>query len=243
MPQAQLHRPNTAQFRTGDLVWVKRDDQIILFNDRHAAKRSQAKIAAGKRQALQRSGWNPQQRQQIDQWQPDPLNADIWVGHIGIIDIHRGQPWVIDATPSRHQPQVPRQRPPLNPPGVAVQTYVAWLSDTDHTASHVWHGRVKGLSDLQAKAVADFARRHIDKPYRFTPWGFASGRLFYCSELVWCAAREASGIILDDIADTQRVDWFTPWMAMKSPHVQMLYEPPNRTYGGVATLPQPPSMP
>jgi cell wall-associated NlpC family hydrolase len=233
MTESQLHRPHPEQLRTGDLVWVKRDDQVILFTDRHAAQREQARVDAAKRQALQRSSWTPAQRQHITQWQPDPLHADIWVGHIGIIHRHLGQPWVIDATPTRHQPQVPRQNPPANPPGVAAQTYAAWLSDSDHTASHVWHGRVKALSPTQAQASVRYARDHIGKPYRFLPWGFASGQKFYCSELVWCAVREASGIILDNLADTLRVDWFTPWMAMKSPHVEMLYAPPDRAYGGV----------
>jgi cell wall-associated NlpC family hydrolase len=238
MPDSTLYRPNPQHFRTGDLVWVKRDDQVIAFTDRNGAKHAktrldtaQADVDAGKRQALAHSIWTAAQRQHIAQWQPDPLHADIWVGHIGIIHMHLGQPWVIDATPDRHQPSLSGQTAALNPPGVAAQTYAAWLSDTGHTQSHVWHGRVKGLSDAQANATVDFARSHIGKPYRFLPWGFASGELFYCSELVWCAVREASGILLDDIASTMRVDWFTPWMAMKSQHIERLYEPPDRYYG------------
>ncbi len=37
MTDTPLFRPNPQQFRTGDLVWVKRDDQFIAFNDRAAA--------------------------------------------------------------------------------------------------------------------------------------------------------------------------------------------------------------
>jgi cell wall-associated NlpC family hydrolase len=238
MTAPALYRPNPQHFRTGDLVWVKRDDQFIAFTDRdgamHAkttADAAQANVEAGKRQALAHSTWTAAERQHIAQWQPDPLHADIWVGHVGIIHIHMGQPWVVDATPDRHQPNLSGQIAPMNPQGVAAQTYAAWLSDTGHTQSHVWHGRVKGLSDAQAETTIDYARSHIGKPYRFLPWGFASGELFYCSELVWCAVRESSGILLDGIASTLRVNWFTPWMAMKSQHIERLYEPPGRHYG------------
>jgi cell wall-associated NlpC family hydrolase len=233
MTDTMLYRPDPQQFRTGDLVWVKRDDQFIAFSDRHAAQHTLAAVAASQQAALLHPGWTAQQRQDITSWQPDPWNANIWVGHVGIVHVHQGQLWVIDATPDRHQPHLPGLPAPTNKPGVAVQTYAAWLSDTDHTASHVWHGRVKGLSPAQAQGAIDFARGHIGKPYRFLPWGFASEALFYCSELVWCAVRQASGIVLDDIASTLRVDWFTPWMAMKSPHVEVLYAPPQRPYGGL----------
>lgn len=84
-----------------------------------------------------------------------------------------------------------------------------------------------------AQGVSDFARSHVGKLYRFLLWGFASKELFYGSELVWCAVREASGMMLDDIASTLRVDWLTPWMAMKSPHIKVLYAPPRRPYGGL----------
>lgn len=231
MTKPTLYRPNPQQLRNGDLVWVKRDDQVILFNIRPAQMHTPAKVQRSASQALQSSDWTVQQREQIAHWQPDPLHADIWVGHVGIIDIHMGQPWVVDATPDRHHLSLPGQVAPLNPKGVAAQTYAAWLSDTDHSQSHVWHGRVKGMSTTQARASVAFARSHIGKPYRFLPWGFASGEKFYCSELVWCAVRAASDILLDDDASTLRVNWFTPWMAMKSPHIKMLYEPPNRPYG------------
>ena len=245
MTDTTLHRPNAQQFRTGDLVWVKRDNQIILLRDpdgqahpapdRYAQEHAPDKVEASKRQVLQQSDWTDAQRQQIAQWQPAPWPTLYWVGHIGIIHMHMGQPWVVDATPSRHPPGV-TDHPAVSPPkGVAAQTYAAWLSDSDHTASHVWHGRVKGLSQVQAQATADYAHSQADKHYRFVPWGFASGELFYCSELVWCAVREASGIILDDDASTSRAFWYTPWMLMKSPHVQMLYEPPNRSYGKALT--------
>lgn len=234
MPDTTLYRPHPQLFRTGDLVWVKRDDQFIAFSDAHPAQQVLATVQASAQAALQQPDWSPQQRQEIASWQPDPWSADIWVGHIGIIHMVQGQPWVIDATPSRHQPRIDGLPVPTNQPGVAVQTYAAWLSDSDHTTSHVWHGRVKMLSAIQAQATVDFARGHIGKAYRFLPWGFASNELFYCSELVWCAVRQASGIILDDIASTLRVDWFTPWMAMKSPHIEMLYAPPNRPYGGLS---------
>jgi cell wall-associated NlpC family hydrolase len=233
MTDTTLYRPHPQQFRTGDLVWVKRDDQFIAFTEPHAAQHAPASVKASAQAALEHAGWTALQRHEIASWQPDPWTADIWVGHIGIVHMLQGQPWVIDATPSRHQPHVEGLPAPTNLPGVAIQTYAAWLSDSDHTASHVWHGRVKGLSTVQAQQTIAFARSHLGKAYRFVPWGFASHQLFYCSELVWCAVREASGIILDDIDSTLRVDWFTPWMAMKSPHIEMLYEPPNRPYGGL----------
>ncbi len=68
----------------------------------------------------------------------------------------------------------------------------------------------------------DFARSHTGKLYRCLPWGFASNQLFYCSGLVWCVVRETSGMMLDNIASTLQVDWFTPWIAVKSPHVKVL---------------------
>lgn len=89
------------------------------------------------------------------------------------------------------------------------------------------------ISPAQAQRVSDFARSHVGKLYRFLLWGFASKELFYCPELVWCAVREAGGMMLDDVASTLRVDWFTPWMSMKSPHIKVIYVPPHRPYGGL----------
>jgi hypothetical protein len=226
-----LYRPQAGTLRTGDLLWVKRDDQKVYFTDPEVYARELQRIERGVHEALQSNQWSAQQRQSISQWGPDGIDSDIWVGHMAMVHIQAGQPWIIDAAPDRHQPIFPGQSDSVNPAGVATQTYAAWLSDTDHARSHVWHGRVKDLTSGQADNAVSFAQHNIGKPYRFLPWGFASGHAFYCSELVWCAVRHASGIILDDISSTLRVDWFTPWMAMKSPHIQMLFEPPGRKYG------------
>lgn len=225
-----LYRPPAHTLRTGDLVWVKRDDQIVFFADRTPFALSSTAVEQGAAQALQSKAWSAAQRAHIEQWQPEPMHADIWVGHVGMVQLRGGQPWVVDATPDRHQPTMPGLPAPANPHGVAAQSYAAWLADSDHAQSHVWHGRVNALSPMQAHAALDYAVQQLGKPYRFLPWGFASEQSFYCSELVWCAVRHASGIVLDDEPSTLRVDWFTPCLAINSPHIQVLFAPPDRRY-------------
>jgi cell wall-associated NlpC family hydrolase len=225
-----LLRPNPTHFQTGDLLWVKRDDQLVPMVDIKPSPESLAHAEAAKQQMLQLAEWTGAQRQEILQWQLPKPTDEIWVGHIGLVDMRQGQPWVIDATPDRHQPAMPGQAQPVNPSGVAAQSYDAWLQDTDHNRSQVWHGRVRQASAAQAQKMVDFALAQLGKAYSAWPWPFAKMDTFYCSELVWCAVRAGCGICLDDNASTWRVNWFTPAMALRSPHVQVLYAPPGRAY-------------
>jgi cell wall-associated NlpC family hydrolase len=231
----ELLRPDPQDLQTGDLLWVKRDDQVIIFNDPLAQELLTQELQQAKAQALAQDGWSATQREAIAQWQPDASHADIWVGHIAIVDVRDSVPWVIDATPSRHQPATHASYPPglpkpSNAKGVADQTYAAWLQDSGHVASHVWQARVKYASKAQAQGIADYARSQIGKPYRFVPWFFGNAHKFYCSELVWCAVKAATGIALDDDDSRLRVFWYTPVMALRSLHLDVRYAPKGRAY-------------
>jgi len=159
-----LLRPDPLTFRSGDLVWPKADNQIVYY------------LVGGPQEALwleqrdafvarvdsdpQASAQDKALADQVRDWRyadfasfPPPgheIQANLirpWVGHVGIIDLRGGQPWVVDATPSRKLGGVEGRS------GVADQTYEDWLADDSHLQSHVWHGRLPAASAAQATAI------------------------------------------------------------------------------------------
>jgi hypothetical protein len=205
--------PDPARLNTGDLVWIRADHQMVFFSEGNPLT----------------SGWLAEQvafsslsAEQVVQLQA--FKRSIWVGHLALIDVRQGVPWVIDATTQRSTPASPRQD------GVAEQNYADFLADSTHLQSHVWHGRLKGITPAQAMQLVRVASSFLGAPYRFTPWRFADREDFYCSKFIWHVIHEALGIQLMGSPDRIQDAWFTPWDIMQSAQVKMLYEPPDRSY-------------
>lgn len=230
-------RPDPAALRTGDVIWPRADDQAVVYrvDDVSAEEllwqqrrdafvtevRTDAAAPAGVRELAQRvSQWTyddylsfPPQARIVDAY-----SRRVWVGHVGLIELRDGQPWVIDAMPRT---------------GVAASSYADWLASRPR--ANVWHGRLRELSDAQRQAVVHGAREVEGKPYQFFNFDLADPSGFYCSKLIWFAVWRALGLSLDGQGPNRRF-WFSPWQAMRSPRMDLLFEPGD--YGAMVN-PQP----
>ena len=208
------YAPHESDLKTGDLVWPRADNQVVFFKDDNPQGR--AWLSAQAQAAFSASD---ESRTLIELF-----NSDFWVGHVAWIEVRDGQPWVVDATPSRSGAAMPGSR------GVATQTYREFLADSAHTQSHIWHGRLRGLSEAQSLALVDAAKAYLGQPYDISPFGFERADDFYCSKLIWHAIRDALGIRLEKKGVSLPQPWFTPWDVLRNERVALLYEPPGRSY-------------
>jgi hypothetical protein len=242
-----LLRPDPATFRTGDLVWPRADDQYVPYftGEEGTDPVAEAMWVTQRDAFVARVASDPAASSQerelvelIEQWSygdflsfPGPPGEAAlaarrpWVGHMGIVEVRGGVPWVIDATPSRQAGAAPH-----GPTGVADQPYADWLADNARGKAHVWHGRLRGLSAGQLSAITAAAQQQVGKPYVFLRLNLDDTAGFYCSKLIWWAAWKGAGISLDGPGPSRRF-WFSPLQAMRSTHLEMLYVPPGRDYG------------
>jgi hypothetical protein len=174
---------------------------------------------------MAKPGITPKQAEQINLFV-----RDIWVGHIALIEVIDGIPWVIDATPDRSGWAEPRTD------GVAMQPYQAFLDDAAHTESHIWHARIKPEyfepSQAPGQRLVDAAKKHLGAKYSLRARGLRTPDKFYCSKLIWHALRDGLGITLKKKGLRVPQPWFTPWDVMQSDCIELLYEPPGRSYRG-----------
>jgi Permuted papain-like amidase enzyme, YaeF/YiiX, C92 family len=214
--------PNASDLQTGDLVWPRAGWQIVSFDDDRT--RSQPWHVAYA-QEIAKPGISSEETEQLDLFV-----RDIWVGHIALIEIVDGIPWVVDATPNRSGWAEPRTD------GVAMQPYQAFLDDAAHTESHIWHGRIKpefvNPADNFGQRLVDAAKKHIGAKYSIKPRGLAKPNKFYCSKLIWHALRDGLGITLEKKGLRVPQPWFTPWDVMQADCVQLLYQPAGKSYRG-----------
>ncbi|CAN5537768.1 hypothetical protein BH11PSE7_BH11PSE7_33200 [soil metagenome] len=234
-----LYRPDPLTLCSGDLVWPKADDQIVCYltgDDYDMLWRQQRDAYVAMVSA------NPAATQQerelamlVDGWSyaefvtfpPSSFAAAMdrpWVGHVGVVEVRDGVPWVIDATPHRALGGVPGAS------GVADQTWNDWVGDDGHLKSHVWHGRLRDLTPEQAATIPVAARTQIGKPYQFFNFNLDDIAGFYCSKLVWYAVWSALKLSLD-AGPPNRSFWVSPLQLMRSAGVHLLYVPPGREYG------------
>lgn len=241
-----LLRPDPATFETGDLVWPRADTQFVPYDARADADlaarawESQrdafvARVASNpaapehERRLVERiAGWT--YRDFLEFPGEEPLGAGRpgprpWVGHMGLVQVRGGTPWVVDATPTRQAGSGPQ-----GPAGVAEQTYAGWLADNARDGAHVWHGRLPGLTAAQKEAAVLVALEQTGKPYDFLCLALDDTSGFYCSKLIWYAFWKAAGLSLDGEGPKRRF-WFSPLQAMRSPHVRMMWSPPGKDYG------------
>ncbi len=215
--------PSMADLQTGDLVWPRADKQIVFFQDNNP--QAAPWLAEQALMAASPMSQSSEQTELVDRF-----IRDCWVGHVALIELMEGVPWVVDATPHRSGPATPGQK------GVATQTYQAFLDDHAHTQSNIWHGRLKpefvDQPDGFGQRLVNAAKQHLGKPYSISPLGLGNAEDFYCSKLIWHALRDALGIALEKRGLQVPQPWFTPWDVMQTECVQLLYSPAGKSYRG-----------
>jgi hypothetical protein len=204
--------PRISDRQTGDLVWPRADHQVVFFQEGNPQGASWLQARA--------------EQVQVSSEMMDRFQRDSWVGHVALIEVIDGVPWVVDATPDRSGPAQP------SPCGVATQTYQAFLDDAAHTQSHVWHGRLVGPPPGFGQFIVQAAKAHLGKPYAINPVSLEEDDAFYCSKLIWHAVRDALGIEWRKPGLQVPQPWFTPWDVMQAEGVQLLYAPAGKSYRG-----------
>jgi permuted papain-like amidase YaeF/Yiix C92 family enzyme len=134
----------------------------------------------------------------------------LYVGHVAIIEIDSGKPWVIEA---------------ISGPGVVRNSYEDWLRG--RPGELIWHGRVQSDKDL-AQITAQ-AKKYLGRPYNFWNLDLADTRGFYCSKLAWLSIRDALNIAIDGNDNPRRSFWFSPKKLLYLDKMKRLHEP-EETY-------------
>jgi hypothetical protein len=132
----------------------------------------------------------------------------IEVGHVGIIEITDGRPFVVEA---------------MWGPGVQRLSYADWLQQ--RPGELFWVGRLKEVSPEKRAAVAEKAAEEIGKPYNFWDFDLEDANGFYCSKLAWLSIRKGAGFSPDDENNPNRLLWFSPKQLMKSKHIELIANP------------------
>jgi len=223
--------PNTATFRSGDLVWPKKKGTIVprtrsvqgaLSQERHEWEAARQQMLADPAAA----GLSPDVAERLKTMRyeefeglyfstqtPPPrggsrgaIGHTISVGHVGLIEVDAGGiPYVIEATPKRPEGTVG---------GVIRLRYADWLKS--YSNIQVWHGRFRDLDTAANRRVLSVARSQLGKPYDFFNFDLNDDRGFYCSKLVWMCVWRAAQIAADDNPDPQRGKSFPPWFSPKA---------------------------
>lgn len=201
----KLSRPDPQTFQTGDLIWPRRDDEVVFFGVDHPdAELTENEPLLASQQNL--------------------FDRDIWVGHVALIEMREGVPWVIDATPDRSTLPKDTQH------GVSMRRYTQFLADKAHRRRHVWHGRLKNMSPAQNQNLVNAAKKYLGRPYSMSPFGLENTDSFYCSKLVWHAVRDTLGAEIPKQIAGVPEPWITPWDVMNFEQVEILYKPDGRSY-------------
>jgi len=129
-------------------------------------------------------------------------------GHVAIVEVRNGTPWVIEAM--LHE-------------GVREIKYQEWL--TARSGELVWHGRLKDAPADKRSQIAIVAKQQIGTPYNFWNFDLADQSGFYCSKLAWFSVWKATGRALDDNPRTKRSLWYSPKQMLKSNQVLILFNP------------------
>ena len=91
----------------------------------------------------------------------------------------------------------------------------------------VWQSRLTGKRDADLRKFCDAARAQVGKPYDFINFNLLDATGFYCSKLVWFAAKTALGLALDDHNNPERIFWYSPKQLLHSKHLTAIQAPDN----------------
>ena len=128
----------------------------------------------------------------------------LYIGHVGIVDVVEGKPYVIEAVYG------------TTPAGTRIVgrvSYDAWLNYRKMPL--VWHGRLLDHPGDRRARIAAVAASQINKPYKFFNFDLQDSSGFYCSKLLWFSVKMATGISLDGNDTSKRLIWLSPLQAMK----------------------------
>jgi hypothetical protein len=228
--------PSPTLLQAGDLIWTKKPHEIIAYDLKPG---NSEQIAARWRQEKQLYLEQLRSKQKLTQEESEintllehmtyssfashyfegvppgegsQFGAGPPVGHVGIIQITDGSPFVVEALPD---------------PGVRRISYSAWLHE--HTGDLFWLARLKDVSANKRALVAQKAAEQVQKPYSFFNLDLADTSGFYCSKLAWLSIMQGAGFAPDDNPNPKRSFWYSPKQLMWSKHVEFLVNP--KDYG------------
>jgi uncharacterized protein YycO len=132
----------------------------------------------------------------------------LYTGHVGIIRILDGVPYVVEAMIGK---------------GVQEVSYKDWIHG--RPGEIFWLGRLKDLTADRRAAIAESAAKEKGKPYNFWNFDLADKREYYCSKLVWLSILSVAGFAPDDDKNPKRVLWYSPKQLMNSGHIDLRIKP------------------
>ncbi|MCB9464263.1 MAG: hypothetical protein H6682_11290 [Candidatus Eisenbacteria bacterium] len=232
----QARTPDPANLQSGDLLWPKQEGAIILFSadetqselptlweaerDGYLEQLRVKSVGEGltameiERFAylshLDWEGFLSLFTQDQDPFEPTPFSLlnRVQVGHVAIVDVRDGVPWVIEANFG---------------PGVHETQYDEWLTERGPNAL-VWHARMRRETG-DRKRVAEVARSQVGKRYKFFNFDLEDASGFYCSKLVWYSVKEGLDFAIDGNDQPERKLWYTPLMLFSSRDLCLLSSP------------------
>lgn len=226
--------PPATMLQSGDLIWPKRPGALVFYDSRlqvaeegEAARweREKEKYLKG---ILGHASPLPEEKERyaalrnmnyedfVDYYLSDQLpgksSAFGWgaveVGHVAIVQIKEGEPYIIEA---------------MWGPGVQRLPYTEWTKV--HQGEIIWVGRLKEVSAEVRATVGERAADQIGKPYDFWRFDLMDTSGFYCSKLAWLAIKEATGSSPDGNDNPKRILWYSPKQLLTSERVQLIVNP------------------
>ena len=216
--------PDPSTFQTGDFLWPKVPGAIVPYDSRpgkadakvkaqwnaeRLAYLARIKVASQTDEELKRR-YELLSSMTYEQFlitylagngqSKDPIGDRgnlIYTGHVAIIEVVDGTPWVIDAVP----------------PTLQRITYADWLAGRQD--ENVWHGRLKDAAPEERAKIAAVAKTEVGKPYDFWNFDLADEGGFYCSKLAWFSVYKSLNREIDGWGPI-RLLWFSPKQMMHS---------------------------
>ena len=201
----QYPAPPVGILQSGDLIWPKPPGKFIPYKSRlgEATGREAAEWEKEKEQYLNQLRAKPnltRLEQERLQWlqkmsyadfaaeyfapvpsgetTPRGLGGFLYVGHVGIISIESGTPFVIEAVSDQEH-------------AVHRILYSKWIDQHKHYK--LWLRRLKDRPATGRAAVAEVASSYIGRPYDFWKFNLKDDSGFYCSKLAWLSIYRAVG--------------------------------------------------
>jgi len=227
--------PDEASLQSGDLLWPKAPEAVILYSSEGPDSSSS-----------DRSRWEADRKLYLDQLRARPsltsedkqrfqvlsdldyeefrsvyfydeaagrgadFGTALGVGHVAIVRRAQEGVFVVEAM-LKH--------------GVREISYRDWMVERE--GQEVWHGRVRELDEVKRSEIAKLALEQVGKPYDFWNFDLSDASGFYCSKLAWMAISSATGIYPDDRPDPRRALWYSPKQLLNSRHIELLRSPGN----------------
>jgi hypothetical protein len=234
--EASPTAPAPELLQAGDLIWPKKPGTIVPYDSRPGqaensdAARWQKEKEAYLDQLRKKPEPSPEEKERYaalqkmtyeeftgyylsDRISGQPATyglGNLDVGHVGIIEITNGTPFVVEAMIGY---------------GVRRLSYADWLRG--RPGELFWVGRLKGVPSEKRAAVSAKAAEQLGKPYDFWDFNLEDASGFYCSKLAWLSILQGAGFAPDDDPNPHRVLWYSPKQLTKSQHIEWIVNPGN----------------